>query len=185
VSKRELLSEATWTAPRPDCPRPELWHAPDDESTEVEVSALVAGFVRALQPDVVVETGSGWGQTSEAIGLALAVNEHGRLWTLETNPARAEGVRQRCLALPVTIIERSSLDWLPPGPISFAWIDSALADRVEELGRFRQFLPAGAIVGVHDTGPQHGIRDAVEAIDWIRWLYLPSPRGVSFGEVLG
>jgi hypothetical protein len=35
---------------------------------------LVAAFVRALQPETVLETGSAFGQTAEAIGRALAAN---------------------------------------------------------------------------------------------------------------
>ena len=42
------------------------------DSTEVEVSALAAAFVRALRPDLVVETGTAFGQTAGLIGRSCA-----------------------------------------------------------------------------------------------------------------
>lgn len=175
-----LLAESTWTAPRAECPNPGWWHAPDDESTEVEVSVLVAGFVRALQPEIVVETGSAFGQTAEAIGVALQANGHGFLWTLETDPERAAATRQRCAGLPVAVVEEDSRTWTPPGPIDFAWFDSALTIRTDEFRRFRPSFSPRCVVGFHDAGPQHGIRQSIEDLHG-SWLYLPTPRGVIFG----
>lgn len=179
-----MLSEATWTPPRPDCPRPEWWHAPDDDTTEIEVSELVAGFVRALQPEIVVETGTAWGQTAQLIGTALTANRHGHLYTTEVNAERVAIARKRCRGLPVTVLEQESLSFTPPGPVGFAWFDSYIPIRVEEARALKPWLPAGAVLGFHDCGPQHGYRDQVEAEDWIRPIYLPTPRGVIFAEVL-
>lgn len=179
------LREDRWTAPRADCPHPEFWHSADDESTEYEVTELVAAFVRAIQPEIVVETGTAFGQTAEAIGKALARNGHGRLYTTETNAERAALARVRCATLPVTVIEGSSLDFTPPGEVGFAWFDSLLDLRVREFHALRPHLAPGAVVGFHDCGPQHGYRHAVESLtDWLRPIYLRTPRGVMFGEVL-
>lgn len=179
-----LLSEARWTPPRADCPHPEWWTSADDESTEIEVSQLVAGFVRALQPELVVETGTAFGQTAEQIGMALNDNRHGRLQTMEIDDQRLALARTRVVGLPVDVLRTYSLLYTPPAPIDFAWIDSLLGLRAQELEHLHPWLKPGAIVGVHDAGPQHGIREAIEAIDWIRWMYLRTPRGVLFGEVL-
>ena len=59
------------------------WHITAQESAEDEVSDLAGAFIRALQPEVVVETGTYTGQTAVRIGGALAVNGHGHLWTIE------------------------------------------------------------------------------------------------------
>lgn len=67
-------SEARFTPPRPECPYPEWWTSTDVDSTECEVTALVAAFVVALQPELVIETGTAFGQTAEAIGHAVAAN---------------------------------------------------------------------------------------------------------------
>jgi hypothetical protein len=179
--------ESTWTAPRSDCPRPDWWHATDDDSTEIEVSELLAGFVRALQPEIVVETGTAWGQTAELIGRALKANGHGHLYTTETNVERVVAATGRCAGLPVTVLNQESLSFTPPGPVGLAFFDSFIPIRVQEAQALRPWLQPGALLGFHDCGPQHGYRDEVEALaqdGWLRMIYLPTPRGVIFAEVL-
>lgn len=179
-----IVSEATWTAARPDCPHPGWWHSTDNQSTEIEVTELAAAFVRALQPDYVVETGACIGQTSHAIGLALRENGHGQLVTLETDPERAAIARRRCAGLPVTVLETPSLEFEPTEPIGFAWLDSLIELRVPEFHRFRPHLVDGAVVGFHDTGPHFGDYGAdIDAIDGLSTIRLRTPRGVTFAQV--
>ena len=84
-----LLPESRYIGPTEVCPRPERWHSrPDGQSTEIEVSELIGGLVRGLQPDTVVETGSYSGQTTEIILRALDENEHGTLVTCEVDVER-------------------------------------------------------------------------------------------------
>jgi len=183
-----LLPESTWTKPRPGCPRPDWWHASDEDSTEIEVTELIAGFVRALQPELVVETGTAWGQTAQAIGRALHDNGHGHLYTLEPDEGRAEFSKGRCRGLPVTVVCERSLDWWPPGAVDFAWFDSLLHLRVQEFNHFRGAFSPGAFVGFHDTGPQHEPLATqvgeLEAAGLYKGLTLPTPRGVTVGVVL-
>lgn len=177
--------ESDWTRPREWCPRPEWWTSTDPQSTEVEVSELVGGFVRALQPEYVIETGTCLGQTAVAIGLALRDNGHGRLDTLEPWAERAQYSREVCDGLPVTVHEVASLDFTPAGPIGFAWLDSRFELRIPEFERFRPWLPAGSLVGFHDTAPHHGsLGDEIETVAGIRPIRLRTPRGVTFAEVL-
>lgn len=179
-----IVSESTWTPPRPDCPNPGWWHSTDNQSTEIEVTELVAGFVRALQPDYVIETGTCIGQTAHAVGLALRDNGHGRLDTLETDPDRAAIARRRCAGLPVTVLEQPSLEFTPAGPVGFAWFDSLIELRVPEFHRFRSFLAPGAVVGFHDTGPHFGdYGDVIAAIDGLSTMRLRTPRGVTFAQL--
>jgi hypothetical protein len=184
----ESRPESDFTPPRPDCPRPEDWHATDSDSAEVEVTELVAAFVRALQPEVVVETGTAFGQTAEAIGRALAANGHGCLYTLEPDLNRCATASSRVLGLPVRVVSMQSIAWLPPDGIGFAWFDSLLGLREAEFRAYRPHMAAGCVVGFHDCGPQHGVvRDAVERLAHegeLRPIYLPTPRGVMFAEVL-
>lgn len=147
----------------------------------------MAGFVRATQPEYVLETGAAWGQTSEAIGDALHANGHGRLVSLEPDPVRARYARARCTGLPVDIEQVASLDYTPTAVIDFAWLDSLLHLRTLEARQWRPWLRAGAIIGMHDTGPQHDLRWRVEELlteGWLRPMFLPTPRGVMFAEVL-
>jgi hypothetical protein len=182
-------SEARFTPPRPDCPHPEWWTSTDGDSTECEVTALVAAFVIALQPGLVIETGTAFGQTAEAIGHAVAANGHGRLVTLETDSERVAFSRNRCEGLPVTVLQMSSLDYTPDGPVDFVWFDSLTDLRHAEYLRYLPYLSFRAVAGWHDTGPQHVVRSYLDRLvtagDLPPPLYLPTPRGVCFARIEG
>jgi predicted O-methyltransferase YrrM len=179
-------TEDRFTPPSAWCEHPEHWHSDDAQATEHEVSELVAAFARALQPEIVVETGTNSGQTAEAIGRALARSGHGHLYTLEADLEMAAQAALRCAGLPVTVLCQDSLSWTPPGEVGMAWLDSETGIRHLELLRLRPYLADGAIVGVHDTGPQHMtsrylwplIADGVFSA-----ITLRTPRGVTFGTV--
>jgi predicted O-methyltransferase YrrM len=182
-----MLLESRFTVPTADCPNPERWHSPDDASTETEITELVAAFVRALQPEIVVETGTSFGYTAEAIGKALKRNGHGRLYTMDTDAEMVTLAEGRCAGLPVTILHEASSDFTPPGPVGFAWLDSEPQYRIAEAHALRPYLAPGAFVGIHDTAWHHNFRPAVQALcdeGWLRPVWLPTPRGVMFAEVL-
>lgn len=177
--------ESRWTPARPDCPHPEYWTSTDAHSTELEVSELVAAFVRALQPEYVIETGTCWGQTAELIGHALRMNRHGRLISLEVDQEKIEFSRNRCGGLPVEITKCSSLEFTPTETIGFAWFDSLLDLRIPEFVRYREYLVPGSFIGFHDTGPQFGaFGPMIATLPGIRPVTLPTPRGVTFAQIL-
>ncbi len=179
--------EDRFTAPSAECPHPEYWHSRDDASTEDEVAELVTAFVLALQPEIVVETGSSFGYTAKLIGQALKRSGHGRLYTIDTDPEMVKIATARCIGLPVTVIHGRSLDFTPPGMVGFAWLDSEPQFRIDEANLLRPFFASGAFIGIHDTAPHHNFRPAVEALcseGWLRPIWLPTPRGVMFAEVL-
>src|SRR3954468_8525000 len=111
VLARSLVarSEARRVAPSEECPHPEWWTSVDSDSTEREVTKLIAGLIRGLQPQYVVETGTAFAQTTRAIGRALRKNGHGHLDSLDVNHARVVQARVRCARLPVTVLEIPSL----------------------------------------------------------------------------
>lgn len=147
------------------------------------MSELVGAFVRALQPEYVVETGSCWGQTAEQIGWALKTNGHGRLVTLEVDPEKVRYTMDRCDGLPVEVRLQSSLDFIPEQPIDFAFFDSLLELRGPEIERYRPYFTPRTIVGVHDTGPQFGtFGGEVDKLLGGSVLQLPTPRGVTFAR---
>lgn len=184
-----MPTEATFTPPRPHCPDPGRWHAPDVDSTETEVSALVAAFVTALRPDFVVETGTNLGYTAHAIGQALAAAGHGQLLTLEVDPDFVAAARERCAGLPVEVVHGSSLDWTPDRPVDFVWFDSLVHIRAGEYVRYLPSMHERTVVGFHDTGPQHPVAATLEALVaeglMAPPLYLPTPRGVCFTRPAG
>ena len=190
--------ESRFTEPRADCPNPERWHSPDPDSTEIEVSRLVAAFVEALRPDLVVETGTAFGQTAELIGDALGGVADSWLITFETDAERVRLARERCVATRVEVHQESSLTGLEAlahlvkigqkPKVGFAWLDSLFELRVPELRLVQPMLSPGAVVGIHDCGePGHtkynefakSVADAAQALGFNR-ISLPTPRGVTF-----
>jgi len=157
------------------------------QSTEVEVTALVAAMVTALQPDFVIETGSGIGGTTEAIGNALRANGQGDLVSLEVDPERIAVARARCRDLPVTILQMSSMDYTPDRLIDFAFFDSLARLRALEFERYLPWMHSRTVVGFHDTGPHHPMRGYLLPLEQrgllVSSLYLPTPRGVMFSRV--
>lgn len=178
------MLESEWTKPRAECPHPERWTTDDGESTEHQVTDLVADFITALKPSFVLETGTAFGQTAEAVGRALAANGHGRLVTLEPDPERRSTAVLRCEGLPVSVLAESSLAWEPTEPIDFMWLDSLPHLRPLEIQRFRQYASPSCVLGIHDTATHSSIADDLDrlAADGVIVppLYLPTPRGVCF-----
>ena len=183
-----MYSEDKFTPPSEWCPSPGRWHAADVDSTEVEVTALVAGFVRALQPDLAVETGTAWGQTALAVGQALLDNGQGVLVTSEPDPERHAHCVKLLEGLPVDVRMEESLYVQLEGPAQFAWFDSLLHLRAKEFLHYRQWLEKGSVVGFHDVGPhKRKMWPRVQELERRRLLKpirLRTPRGVAFAEVL-
>jgi hypothetical protein len=184
----ETKLESRYTDPRPDCPHPERWHSDDWDSCETEISALLGALVGALRPDIVVETGSAFGQTSERIGTVLAAAGVGTLHAIEIDPERADITRKRCEGLPVVVEQMSSLSYMPPEGVGFAWFDSLPGLRVEEFRRYHPAFDEGAIVAFHDTAPHHGRQLwadilVLEDEGMLLPIRLRTPRGVVIGEV--
>lgn len=184
-----MYVERTFTAPRPDCPHPERWHARDNQATEDEVTELVGAMVRAVQPDLCVESGTYMGDTAWTIGTALHRNGHGHLYTLEIDRQRYEAARAMLHIDTVTVVNASSLAWTPPGPIDFAWIDCDAQRRQLVLRAWLPWMHHRTVVGIHDTGPQHPVRDLLRPLEdegiLLSVLELPTPRGVVFARVKG
>lgn len=188
--------ESRFTPPRPDCLHPERWHSPDSDSTEIEVSRLAAAFVEALRPDLVIETGSAFGQTAHLIGQVLATAGVGNLITFEVDTARAAATAQRVAGLPVQVAIEPSIDGIENlvrlkhhnGTVGFAWLDSLFELRVPELRAIRPLLSPGAIVGIHDCGEPIATKyrefssEVAKAAAPLRFsrISLPTPRGVTF-----
>lgn len=171
------------------------WHCQDGDSTEIEVSMLVASFVRATQPERVVETGTAWGQTTQMIGQALIDNGHGHLMSLEVEAQRLTYSRWYCheviCAGFVSIVELSSLDYQPDDRVDFLFSDSNYELRVPELKHYHKFMGGDAIAIFHDTAPGHGVGRLPDGMDLqehietlgMRNIRLHTPRGVTIVEV--
>jgi len=193
-----LLPESRYFDQDERCPHPEYWSSTDGDSTEYEVTDCIAGIVRGLQPDLVVETGAAFGQTTEAIADTLEFNGHGRLITFENDAERRNQLRNHDRA---TILNDSLNDSIEShigeDAIDLAFFDSNYECRIPEFLLFRKWMRTGATVIFHDTGPDRGrhriesgqsLREEIESelvqTGMIKVVDFPSPRGLTLGEVL-
>lgn len=197
-----MESEARFTPARPDCPHPERWASRDADSTEWEVSKLVQAFVHATRPDLVVETGTAFGQTTQAMGWAMETGNYGgRIISFEVDEQRVNIALEQCeyLGGTVEIRQEDSLhgldsvcsdieDGILPR-IGFAWLDSLFELRVPELEIVTPWLADGAIVGIHDCGKpgstkysefSQQVEDAAKRLGFSVVMQLWTPRGVTF-----
>lgn len=159
----------------------------DSDSTEFEVLELIAGFIRALQPEVVVETGTAFGYGAEAIGNALFTNRHGKLYTFEVDQERCSIARRRCEGLPVHVVNLDVRQVQPEEKINFAFFDSLTELREGEYRHLYPFIPKGSIVCFHDAAPHHDVWPSVKRLEsegLLKSIRLRTPRGVAFCEVL-
>jgi hypothetical protein len=189
VTEAETKLESRYTPANDWCRHPERWHSDDWDSAEHEVSALIGALVTALRPDIVVETGAAFGQTSYHIGSVLAEAGVGTLHAVEIDPHRCEIIRKRCEGLPVVVEQCSSMDYMPPDGVGFAWLDSVLPLRIAEFQRYHPTFAPGALVGFHDTAPHHGAKlwDDILVLEGelLMPIRLRTPRGVVIAEVIG
>lgn len=184
-------SEARFTKARPDCPHPEYWTSEDGDATENEVVEMVAGLVRGIQPDTVLETGTHTGVMAAAIGEALQKNGHGHLVSYEPDLARVSKADKRIRRQGVhvqdfvTVVCQPSMQPWTYGAIDFAWFDSLLDLRLAEFEYYLPHMHANTIVGFHDAGPHHGKwSDPVRTHSRLRAFDMPTPRGMLLGRVI-
>lgn len=175
--------ESQWTVPSPDCPRPELWHAPESAATEIEVSQFLGALCIALRPARALETGAYKGYTAEAIGTALV--DIGHLDSLEIDGDFAKEARTRVKGLPVSLHEVSSLEFVPEEPLDFIFFDSEYDLRPLEIARFKRFASRRCIWALHDSR-QESLQAALEELredgSITDLINLPTPRGITLGR---
>lgn len=160
-----------------------LWHAEDGSATELEVSQMIGGLVRGLQPDICVEAGCYKGQTSYFVGEALHHNGHGTLYALDSNPAMPPVAAAACAGLPVQVLCTDARSWEPPGPVDFVFVDTGdPRDRYADITHWLKFLSPRGVMVCHDSGTQFGLRPhllRMEQEGLIKLMLLPTPRGLA------
>jgi hypothetical protein len=187
----DLRSQADFTPPHPDCPDPHLWHTPDGQSSEAEVTEFLQALLGLIKPRIAVESGTWHGATTVALASALRRNGRGHLYGLEIDPKSAviarRRVEQQGLSPWATVLETSSLTWTPPGKIDFAYLDAAGGwHRAWEFLALHPAMHPGTVVCVHDTSrPQRVPRLAFKGLaarGLIRPVWLHCPRGLLIGQ---
>jgi predicted O-methyltransferase YrrM len=187
--------ESRFTPANQFCAHPEYWTSLDQDSTENEVSEMLAGLVRAIQPEYVVETGTAYGVTTMLLGAALKQNGHGRLVSLDTDGQMIENARKGVREfenligdIPVEIRQQNSMDFVPDQDIDFAFFDSWQEGRHLEYSRYKELgrIKSGTIIAFHDTAPHHQVLKHIKALEEageVRPIYFRTPRGVTIAQV--
>ena len=175
--------------PRPECPEPGRWVAPDEWASETDVSVFLGNLVRLLKPDLVLETGTYTGHTACEMGVALRELGRGRLVSIELDRHRVKEATTRVSGLPVDVLMGSSLSYTPTGPIDLLFIDSEFPIRMDEVRRFQAWASPRCVVVAHDSAvPTNypGVPAFLEAMQAVvaegvvlPWLLLPTPRGLA------
>lgn len=167
------------------CPQDSRWEIPTDSDicTEVETLQLLFGFVRALRPKVVVETGCNVGCASKVICEALEANGgDGFLYTCDVEPSFTSATWERCKPTGgpwrIDVWQDSGLELVQrfAADADLYWIDSSDSSRMEELRWLKEHGKKGAVVLTHDTNLIAHVADVHKTLP--QWVCLPGPRGV-------
>lgn len=83
------------------------------------------------------------------------------------------------------------MEFTPEEPVGFAWFDSLFELRVPEFRRYLPHMHSRTIVGFHDTAHEDpsasGFREGLASLvneGLMRMIELPTPRGVTFAQVM-
>jgi hypothetical protein len=133
----------------PSAPRGHLYDIIDTpehrtHGIEVETGEFLYGLVRVMKPQLILESGTGYGGSTRYLAQALEANDRGWLVTYESN----EEYFGKAEKLPRTqYLLGSTLDWQDAAP-DLVFLDSApISLRLQEL-RYWRWKTA---VVVHDT----------------------------------
>ena len=174
----------------PECPHPERWSMIDSMTAEVEVLELLATLVTTLKPELVVETGSFLGVSTEWIARGLERNGRGRVISCEFDPVVYAKAKARLAGSPLLpwmdLRNESSLEMPVEGTIDLLFSDSDPELREAEVKRFLpQMNPHGLIV-IHDASTHlKTVREAaltMEREGLLSILLLPTPRGLVLAQ---
>jgi len=182
----QIPRESDYTVPRPDCPHPEWWTSENNMATERELDELVAAFVRAVQPEFVLEIGSHYGQGAELIGKALQQNGHGKCVSLEIDEPLSNSARWRTQAVKdvVEIVTANSLEYIPPVPVDLLYVDGS-PNRVMDVEHFVPYCRPGTIILIHDMAHQNYAIQLPRIYELCgpNHVFVNSPRGMAIIEL--
>ena len=116
---------------------------------------MLTSLIRTFKPALVLETGTFNGDALELLALACRRNGFGRVISIEHAANLADVARKRFAGWPeVEVVHGDSVAYLRSykgEPFGFAFLDSDLQARVEELRILRDRKLCAGPVLVHDT----------------------------------
>lgn len=174
----------------PECPHPERWSMIDSMTAEVEVLELLATLVTTLKPELVVETGSFLGVSTEWIARGLERNGRGRVISCEFDPLVYAKAKARLAGSPllrwIDLRNESSLTMSVSGAIDLLFSDSDPDLREAEVKRFLPQMNPNGLIVIHDASSHlKTVREAalkLEREGLLSVLLLPTPRGLVLAQ---
>jgi predicted O-methyltransferase YrrM len=152
------------------------WVSRDHMGSEYEVGELLYGIIRLAKPELVVETGCYYGDTSAKIAQALCHNQKGWLVTCDIEEAKVNFTASMLVNFPVKTMVSKSLDMPQLKEADVVFSDSGCTPP-DIPTRFREFelCKPGCLWVVHDATNYEEIGDFVKTH---RGVILPYGRGV-------
>jgi predicted O-methyltransferase YrrM len=178
--------------PTLECRNPERWSCYDGMATEVEVLKLLYSLVRAIKPQVIVETGTYLGAGTMWLAKAAKANGFGVVNSCDIGGhfiqeaqellkrEEVDGYAQLFVESGIQMIQRHSA-------IGFAFLDSGINIRVDEAMMVLSRLSSRGVIAVHDSntyhanfsgGPRYGLVQLAERNN-LQLLQLDTPRGLT------
>jgi predicted O-methyltransferase YrrM len=179
----------------PECPHPEQWSMFDSMTAELEVLELIATLVTTLKPQLVVETGSFLGVSTEWIARGLQRNAEsgapaGRVISCEYDPLVFARAKERFASNPLSrfidLRNESSLEMQVDGTIDILFSDSDPELREAEVKQFLPQMDPNGLIIIHDASSHlKTVREAAKKLEregLISVLLLPTPRGLVLAQ---
>jgi predicted O-methyltransferase YrrM len=179
----------------PECPHPQQWSMFDSMTAEVEVLELLATLVTTLKPQLIVETGSFLGVSTEWIARGLDRNTSsgspaGKIISCEYDPTIFARAKERFATNPlakyIDLRNESSLEMHVDGTIDLLFSDSDPDLRETEVKRFLPQMNPNGLIVIHDASSHlKTVRDAAKKLEregLISVLLLPTPRGLVLAQ---
>lgn len=164
------------------------WSAWNEWAPEVEFADFVGALVRLIRPAVVVESGVGNGFITRRVLDCLPAGS--LLHAVESD----EELRARIPAAEsLAVVEGTTIPDLLLRAAQLVIVDSEATSRVDEMDRFANLAPKGAVLVVHDVankgaGPAQQMFktkvDKLRLAGLIDGAFLPHPRGSFVGSRL-
>jgi prolipoprotein diacylglyceryl transferase len=170
----------------PECPHPERWSMFDSMTAEVEVLEFLRCLVRAIKPQLVVETGTFMGISTLWIAEGLKANGFGKIVTCEYDPKVFARAKERFagsgFAEWIEARNESSLETKVSGSIDLLFSDSDPPLREQEVRRFLPQMNPNGVILMHDASSHlKTVREAalkMEQEGLISVVLMPTPRGL-------
>lgn len=182
--------QSEWVPPTPECAHPERWQMLDPQSAEMEVLDLLESLIKAVKPELIVETGTFIGHSAIRMARALKANGFGKIVTIEYDPvvfAKAkEHIDASGVAAWIDNRNASSLDVTVHGVIDLLYSDSDLNIREREVRRFLPQIKPRGLVLIHDASSHFKVvREAalrLETEGLLSVVLLSTPRGLCIAQ---